>query len=301
MSRVLRSLVAVVVLALAVPAAAQPDPAKVEVKVVAVAEGVWMLQGAGGNIGLSAGEDGAFLVDDDYAPLTAKVRAAVASVTAQPVRFVLNTHWHGDHTGGNENFGEAGAVIVAHDNVRRRMSTEQVIAAMGRTVPPSPDAALPVVTFADCVTFHVNGDTLSVFHLPAAHTDGDAAVYWQRADVLHTGDLYFASGYPFIDRSSGGSLDGLVAAVERLLERAGEGTRVIPGHGGLSDRAGLTAYLEMLRGVRARVAALIAEGKTRDETIAAKPTTPWDERWAGGFIDGDTFTGFAYDSLTAAR
>jgi glyoxylase-like metal-dependent hydrolase (beta-lactamase superfamily II) len=284
------------------PAAlAQPNLDEVEIKVVPVAAGVWMLQGAGGNIGVSAGEDGVFLVDDQYAPLTPKILAAVKSISERPVRFVVNTHWHGDHTGGNENLGKAGAVIVAHDNVRRRMSTEQLMAAFDRTVPASPPAALPVITFADGVTFHLNGDTLSVVHLPAGHTDGDSAIFWQDADVMHAGDLFFHGNFPFIDLDSGGSIDGLIAAVETLRARAGDGTKIIPGHGALATRADLAAYGDVLRGVRAAVAALIAEGKDRAAVIAAKPTAPWDEKWGGGFIDGDRLAGTVFDSLSAAE
>ncbi|HEX6202423.1 MAG TPA: MBL fold metallo-hydrolase [Thermoanaerobaculia bacterium] len=292
--------VAVAFLAALAPAArAQTNFDEVEIKTVSVAPGVWMLVGAGGNIGVSAGADGVFLVDDQYAPLTPKILAAVKGVSERPVRFVVNTHWHGDHTGGNENLGGAGAVIVAHDNVRQRMSTDQFMAAFDRTVPASPPAALPVITFAGGVTFHLNGDTLEVVHLPAGHTDGDSAVIWREADVIHAGDLFFNGGYPFVDLGSGGSVDGLIAAVDRLLERAGEGTKIIPGHGALASRADLAAYAEMLKATRAAVAALIAEGKSREEVLAAEPLAAWDEKWGGGFINAERFTGTLFDSLTA--
>ena len=295
-------LAAAVALAAVGPAVqAQPNPDEVEVRVVPVAERVWMLQGAGGNIGVSAGEDGVFLVDDQYAPLTPKILAAVKTVSERPVRFVLNTHWHGDHTGGNENLGEAGAVIVAHHNVRERMSAEQFIAVFDRTVPASPRGALPVITFGDGVTFHLNGDTLEVVHQPAGHTDGDSAVVWQGADVIHAGDLFFHGFYPLIDVGTGGSIDGLIAAVANLLDRAGPSTRIIPGHGALAGREDLAAYYEMLQGVRAAVAKLVAEGTDRAAVLAAKPTAPWDEAWGGGIIPPDLFAGIVYDSLTAAQ
>lgn len=297
------SAVATLAVLLALPwapaALAQPNPDEVEIEVTSVADGVWMLQGAGGNIGVSAGDDGVFLVDDQYAPLTPKILAAIKTVSERPVRFVVNTHWHGDHTGGNENLGEAGAVIVAHHNVRQRMSTDQFMAAFDRTVPASPAAALPVITFAEGVTFHLNDDTLEVVHLPAAHTDGDSAILWQDAGVIHAGDLFFNGSYPFIDLGSGGSIDGMIAAIERLLERAGDGTRIIPGHGALAGRTDLAAYLEMLRGARAAVAALVAEGRDREAVIAAKPTAAWDEAWGGGFIPPDRFAATLFDSLTA--
>jgi glyoxylase-like metal-dependent hydrolase (beta-lactamase superfamily II) len=290
--------VAVLGTLMALPLAAQPNPDEVEVRVEPVAPGVWVLFAAGGNVGVSAGDDGVVLVDDSYAPLTPKLLAALATVSPRPVRFVLNTHWHGDHTGGNEHLGEAGAVVVAHDNVRQRLSTDQFIAHFDMHVPASPPGALPVVTFAAGVTLHLNGDALEVEHLPAAHTDGDAVVRWRTADVIHAGDLYFNGIYPLVDLSSGGSVDGLVAGVERLLELAGEGTRIIPGHGPLAGREDLAGYLEMLRDVQARVAALVEAGRSREEALAAKPTAAWDEAWGGGFIGPDAFAGIVYDSLS---
>lgn len=300
--RVAASVVALTVLALfaAVPPAAAQDEEQpeVQIEVVPVASGVWMLVGRGGNIGVSAGADGVFLIDDQYAPLTEKIRAAVASINGGPIRFVLNTHWHGDHTGGNENLGQAGTLIVAHDNVRVRMSSEQFLAVFDQKVPPSPEVALPVVTFNDAVTFHLNGDEIHAFHVPPAHTDGDSVVHFRNADVIHAGDTFFNGLYPFIDLGSGGDFDGVLGAVETMLEMAGEGTKIIPGHGPLATRADLVRYRDMLAGSRAAVAELIAAGKSREEVIAANPTQAFDEAWGGGFIEPAAFAGTIYDSLT---
>ena len=280
---------------------AQQDFSKVEIRTTALRGGVYMLAGAGGNMGLSTGEDGLFLIDDEYAPLTEKIGKAIAAIQKGPVRFLLNTHWHGDHTGGNENLGKAGVLIVAQDNVRQRMSTDQFTKAFGRKVEASPKAALPVVTFNDTITFHLNGDTIHAFHVPPAHTDGDSVIVFEKADVIHTGDVFFNGFYPFIDVSSGGSIDGMIAAAQRIHDMAGPDTQIIPGHGPLGDREQLAAYVGMLRQVRDAVAKLVDAGKSRDEAIAAKPTTDLDPTWGKGFLEPDAFVGIVYDSLTALR
>ncbi len=277
---------------------AQRDFSKVEVTTVRVSEGVYMLMGAGGNLGVSVGNDGVFLVDDQFAPLTEKIKAAIAAISDGPIRFVLNTHWHGDHTGGNENMGEAGALIVAHENVRKRMSVEQFIEAFGRKVPPSPVGALPVVTFTDAVTFHLNGDELHAFHVPPAHTDGDAIVHFRKANVLHMGDLYFNSLFPFIDLSSGGSVDGMIEAADRALALADENTKIIPGHGELSDRQGLERFRDMLITVRDRIKKAISEGKSLEQVKASKPTAEFDEVWGKGFLNPDRFVEILYSDLS---
>ena len=277
--------------------AAQQDMSDVEVETHLVSEGVWMLVGRGGNIGVSAGEDGIFLIDDQYAPLTEKIRAAVAKINDRPIRFVLNTHWHGDHTGGNENLGKAGALLVAHENVRERMSVEQFMERFDRTVPASPKAALPVVTYTDAVTFHLNGDEIHAFHVAPAHTDGDSVVHFREANVLHMGDVFFHGMYPFIDLGSGGSARGVLDAVNRALELADAETKVIPGHGPLADRAALTAYRDMLADVIGKVEALAAEGKSLEEVQAAKPSAAHDEGRAGGFIAPDDFVAAIYESV----
>jgi cyclase len=287
----------VVVALAAVPAVAQDDFATVKIGTEKVADGIYMLTGRGGNIGLFVGKDGAFLIDDQYAPLSEKILAAVRAVTPDPVHFVVNTHWHGDHTGGNENMGKAGALLVAHENVRRRMSTEQFNETFKRKTPPSPEDALPVVTFAEGLTFHWNGDEERVFHVPPAHTDGDAVVQFVGANVVHMGDVFFNGSYPYIDTSSGGRIDGVMEAVDRVLKGTDDETRFIPGHGPLGSRADLVAYREMLGAARDRIATLKAAGKTRDEVVAAKPTAEWDAKWGAALMKPDVFVGIAWDSL----
>ena len=278
------------------PAAAQQDFSKVEIKVERIAPGVAVLFGAGGNIGLSFGVDGNIIVDDQFAPLTDRIVAAVASVDPDPVRFVINTHWHFDHTGGNENFGKRGAVIIAHDNVRARMSTEQFLAALNQKVPPSPKDALPVVTFAEGVTLHLNGDTLHVRHVANAHTDGDALIHWAKANVLHMGDTFFHKGsFPFVDLSSGGSIDGLIAAVDHGLQMSNPGTKIIPGHGPVATRQDLVAYRAMLADIRAKVAAGIRAKRTLTQIKASAPAARYG--MPDGFIKPDQFVEAVYNSL----
>jgi glyoxylase-like metal-dependent hydrolase (beta-lactamase superfamily II) len=290
----------VIALTLAPLASAQQDFSKVQIQTIDVAPGVHMLIGSGGNIGVSSGADGVLIIDDQYAPLTEKIRAAVSAISSAPIRFVVNTHWHGDHTGGNENMGGTGAVIVAHENVRRRMSTEQVSEFFKRTTPASPKGALPVVTFTADVSFHVNGDELHVFHVDPAHTDGDSIIHWKSANVFHMGDLYFSGGFPFIDLESGGSVDGVIAAADKVLALANDASKIIPGHGPLATRKDLTGYRDMLKTIRSRVQSQISAGKSLDEVKATRPTKDWDDNLGKGFIKGDQLTEFVYRSLTRA-
>jgi cyclase len=286
--KALASLAAAIGLA-GIPAAAQQDFSKVEIKSTKISDTTYMLTGAGGNIGLSVGEDAVFVVDDQFAPLTPRITAAIAQITPKPVKFVLNTHWHYDHTGGNENLGKAGALIVAHHNVRKRMSTDQVIDFLNLKTKPDPKDALPVVTFSADVTFHINGEEVRAIHMPAAHTDGDAVVHFTGSDVVHMGDIYFNGFYPFIDAESGGSADGVVAACDKVLAIATEKTRIIPGHGPLSNAAELKAYRDIVATVSARVKALVAQGKPLEEIKAAKVSADFDEKWGKGFIRPDRF------------
>jgi glyoxylase-like metal-dependent hydrolase (beta-lactamase superfamily II) len=293
----MRLLLPTALMILAAPSTAQDrDFSKVEVKVEKLAPGVAVLTGAGGNIGVSYGEDSTAIVDDQFAPLTDKIATALRTLDPDPVKFVINTHWHGDHTGGNENLGRAGAVIMAHDNVRVRLSRDQVSKRFNTTIKAIGKEGLPVVTFADGVTLHLNGDTLHVVHVANAHTDGDSLVRWQKADVLHMGDTFFhRMSLPFIDLESGGSIDGVIAAAEKGLGLAGPNTRIIPGHGPVATRAELATYRDMLVDIRAKVAAGIAAGQTLDQIKASKPA----ERYgmADGFIKPDGFIETVYNSL----
>ncbi|MGD2180852.1 MBL fold metallo-hydrolase [Lusitaniella coriacea] len=274
-----------------------PDFESVQIETIPLRDGIYMLVGEGGNIGVSAGEDGVFLIDDQFAPLTEKIVAAIRTISSEPVRFLINTHWHFDHTGGNENFGKAGVVIVAHDNVRDRMSTEQIIEVIGRTFPPSPTAALPIITFNDTMTFHLNGETIHAFHVDSAHTDGDAIVHFKEANIIHTGDTYFNGFYPFIDVESGGSIEGMIAAIEGLLLLIDDETHIIPGHGPLSNQAELMVYLEMLKTVRDRVKAAIDRGMSSEDFIASEPMADFPSTWGQGFLSTEQFLQIVYADL----
>lgn len=260
MKNTLRLLAAAAAVA-ATAAVAQQDFSKVEIQATKITETTWMLTGAGGNLGLSVGEDAVFLIDDQFAPLTPKINAAIAKITKQPVKFVLNTHWHYDHTGGNENFGRAGSIIVAHENVRKRMSTDQVIEFFNQPIKASPKAALPVVTFNGAMSFHINGEEIRGIHVPRAHTDGDSIVHFLGSDVVHMGDVYFNGYYPFIDTSAGGTIDGVIAACDQVLGIVTDRTRIIPGHGPLASKADLQGYRDMLATVSARIKKMIADGR----------------------------------------
>ena len=281
--------------ALSAPLGAQAALDTVQIRATALSRDVYMLTGSGGNIGLAVGDDAVFVVDDQFAPLTPRILAAIATITSKPVRFVVNTHWHFDHTGGNENMGKAGGLIVAHENVRRRMSSEQFIEALNRREPAAPAEALPVVTFTDGMTFHINGDSLVVTHAPHAHTDGDAIVLFTKANVLHTGDTFLSAGLPFVDLSSGGSINGIIAVAARVYAMTNDQTRIIPGHGPVADRARVKAFREMLVQLRDRMATEVAAGKTLDQVLAARITADYAKEWPNGH---DRFVRLLYQELT---
>ena len=279
----------------AVPAAAQQNLDAVEVRTQQVAPNIAVLFGAGGNIGVTYGPNGTVLIDDQFAPLTARIQAAIAALGATPARYLINTHWHGDHSGGNENFGNAGAMIMAHDHVRDRMMSEQTRG--GRVTPPSPAVALPVLTWDQGVTLHLNGQEIQAIHVPHAHTDGDSIIWFRTANVVHMGDLFFHQvTLPFIDLESGGDARGMLAGVDRALEFVNDTTVVIPGHGPVATRADLVAYRDMLRAVIDVVTRERAAGRTLEQIVALHPAARWDTN-PDAFIKGDAFVTAVWNSI----
>jgi glyoxylase-like metal-dependent hydrolase (beta-lactamase superfamily II) len=266
-----------------------------------VVPGLHVVSGAGGNVVVWSGGDAVVLVDDKLAASSEDLLQAVARIDPRPIRFVVNTHWHPDHTGGNERIGRAGGVVIAHANSRTRMSTEQFVAAYDKQVPPADPGALPVVTFDEEISLHLNGDRLDAVHVVSAHTDGDVIVWWNDADVVHMGDVFYSGAYPFIDRSSGGSLAGLVAAMEGVLSRADDGTVVIPGHGPLANRADLARYRDMVVAVGRRVRELIEQGRSVEEVLEARPTAPYDEEYGSGPMTPERFVRILYQDLAQLR
>jgi cyclase len=280
--------------AAALPAAAQDrDFSKVEIKVIPVAGKVYMLQGAGGNIGVSAGPDGLLIVDDQFAPLADKIRAALKGIVDAKLKFILNTHWHGDHTGGNEAFGPD-APVVAQTNVRKRLEHGQQL--HGEAVAPAPAKALPVITFDDSLSIHFNGEEIKALHFPHGHTDGDSVIVFTGSNVVHMGDDFFAGGFPFVDLESGGSVQGLIDAVGKILPRLPKDARIIPGHGPLSTVGDLKAYHSMLVDTTAIVRGRMRDGKSREQ-IQAEGLPEKFKPWGTGYIDTKLWLGTIYDSL----
>lgn len=289
MRKVFQGLAILILLPLGAAQAQMPDFASVTIKTTNLGHGLYMLEGLGGNIGVSVGADGVFVIDDQFAPLAQKILAAIAEISDKPVKFVINTHWHQDHTGGNEQLGALGAIIIAQDNVRARM------AAVGPK--QSPPGALPIITFSQSVTFHYNGHEIHAFHPPAAHTDGDAVIHFRTADVIHAGDVLWNGYYPFIDLASGGSVNGAIAALEKLAAMAGPNTKIIPGHGPLANLHDLNTALAMLKDARQRVAELIAQGRTLAEIQDLDPLSDYNQAWGNFFITGPRMVEILYEGL----
>ncbi|HEY4426208.1 MAG TPA: MBL fold metallo-hydrolase [Pyrinomonadaceae bacterium] len=288
-----------VVLLFAVSAHAQTDFSKVEIKVTKVAGNVYMLQGSGGNIGVSVGDDGLLIVDDQFAPLADKIRAALKGLADKKLRFILNTHWHGDHTGGNVAFGPE-ATIIAQDNVRKRLATEQKSAVFNSTTPASPKEALPVITFNDSLSVHFNGEDIRAIHFPHGHTDGDSVIFFSASNVVHLGDDFFAGRFPFVDLESGGSVEGLVKNIGELIGKIPADAKLIPGHGPISTLDDLKSYYRMLQQTTEIVRGKIAAGKTLDQIKTEGLPAEWAP-WGAGFIKTDRWVETIYKSLTAKK
>ena len=286
------TLTILLLLAVPLPVNAQ-DFDQVRIQVEQVSESIYMLMGAGGNIAVCVGEDGTFIVDDEYAPLTSKVVSAVAAITDDPVDFVINTHWHADHTGGNESLGGAGAVIVSHGNSRRRMETDQFLETFDMRQEAYSKEGLPKITFDRSVQFHVNGEIIDLIYLGHAHTDGDAIVFFRNSNVVHMGDVFVRYGLPFIDEPNGGSINGMIDVVNKVAELTDENTVFIPGHGQLSDRDDMLEFHDMLVKIRDEVQSLINQGRRYEEIAANNPA----DGYPTGSVSNEVFLKLVYDSL----
>ncbi|MFC1827253.1 MBL fold metallo-hydrolase [Thermodesulfobacteriota bacterium] len=264
---------------------------------IPVTEQIYMIVGEGGNIGLFVGGDGTFLIDDQFAPLTEKIVAAIKSVGGDYPKFLINTHYHGDHTGGNEKLGQKGTLIFSHDNVRERLKTGSFIEAFNMKKAGISKEGLPVVTFSEDISFHLNGDTIRAIHVPHAHTDGDSFIYFEKANVIHAGDFFFNGFYPFIDVTHGGSLKGMIKAVDKVLSLADESTEIIAGHGPKGDKEQLTGYRQMLETAYERLKKLKAEGKTANEAVAAKPLADFEATWGNGLFNSDRWIELIYSGV----
>jgi len=277
--------------------AQQGDFSKVQIKVQKVAGNVYMLQGAGGNIGVSVGEDGIVIVDDQFAPLAEKIQAALKGITDKPVRFVINTHWHGDHVGGNEYFGQK-ATIIAQDNVRKRMMEGATV--LGNKVPPAPKGALPIITFDHDTTVHLNGEDIRALNITAGHTDGDSVIYFPQSNVVHMGDDFVTYGFPFIDLASGGSVKGMIESVETAIAKLPPDVKVIPGHGAVSNLDDVRKFTQMLRETSAIVQKGIAAGKSLEQLKQEKVLAAYD-KWNGDFVTTDKFIETLYNDLSGNK
>jgi cyclase len=288
-----------VVLLFAISAQAQTDFSKVEIKATKVAGNVYMLEGAGGNIGVSVGDDGLLIVDDQYAPLADKIKAALKGLADKKLRFILNTHWHGDHTGGNAIFGPE-APVIAHDNVRKRLSTEQKSTIFNRTTPAAPKEALPIITFNQSLTVYFNGEEIRAIHFPQGHTDGDSVIFFTTSNVVHLGDDFFAGRFPFVDLDSGGTVEGLIRNIGEIIGKIPPGAKLIPGHGPISTIDDLKTYHRMLQQTTEIVRGKIAAGKTLDQIKSEGLPAEWAS-WGTGFIKTDLWIETIYRSLTAKK
>lgn len=262
-----------------------------------VASNIYMLEGAGGNIGVFIGDDGVFVIDSQYAEMSEKNKAAIEKLSSDPVKYLVNTHWHGDHTGGNEKFGIDGVTIIAHENVRARVSTDQIIKAFDREVKAKPEAAWPTITFKENISLHINGEDVFIFHVHNAHTDGDSFVWFTQSNVIHMGDCFFSGRFPYIDLGSGGTVAGAIEAVEAALMLIDNDTKIIPGHGPISNKFDLLQYYTMLKTLHARVTDAIVKGKSIEEIKSSKILEGYETGWGDGFINNEKIVDLIWTDL----
>ncbi len=288
-----------IILLVAVVNSATAQDKKVEFTSFQLSETVYMLKGSGGNVGISTGQDGLYIIDDQVRPVTSQLLQAIQKISDSPIRFVINTHYHGDHVGGNEAIGGTGTVIIAHDNIRKRMSSEQVSIFRNSTTPAYTKEALPVMTFNDQMSLHLNGETATAYYVANGHTDGDSIIHFPASNVIHMGDMYFNGLYPYVDLDAGGSIQGMITAADLALTMADESTHIIPGHGPLATVEELKTYRDFLKKARANVQTLIDQHMTLAQVIAAKPTVQWDEELGKTWITPAQFVTFIYNSLKA--
>ena len=281
------------------PAAAPPPPdfSKVEIKTTKLASNFYTLEGQGGTIGVLTGPDGVFMVDSQFAPLTDKIVAAIKQISDGRIRFLVNTHVHGDHTGGNENLGKLGVVILSRPQLRARLARPSSPAANGAIPPPAPAAALPLITYDAPVTINMNGEEVRLIPVPTAHTDGDTMVQFVSANVIMTGDFYRSIQFPNIDRANGGSLSGMLDGLKAIVDLAGPTTKIVPGHGPIVDKTAVAAHRDMIMALRDKVARMVQQGMTQEQVLAAKPTSDYDGRVQNIGITGDRFVGQLYAEL----
>ena len=289
-----RKIIISCLMAAILPVQAQTDYDAIEISVTDVVPGIYYLEGDGGNIGLSVGEDGVFIIDDQFAPLTEKIKARISDYSNQPVKFVINSHFHFDHTDGNQNFGAGGSIIIAHENARIRMSEDQLISVLNQDQFAYDEVGLPKITFTEDMSLHFNGQTVRLHHFGPGHTDTDAIIQFVDANVIHTGDVFVRYGLPFIDVPNGGNLNGMIRAMHGIIELADGNTKIIPGHGQLSTRADMVAYVDMLETIRDRVYEGIQAGMTLEQITATEPARGYA---GGGFLNNENFTKIAYDSF----
>ncbi|HJZ71880.1 MAG TPA: MBL fold metallo-hydrolase [Vicinamibacterales bacterium] len=276
------------------PAAQPPDFSKVEIKTTKLAPNFYVLEGQGGAIGVLTGSDGVFMVDSQFAPLSEKIAAAIKQISDRPIRFMVNTHVHGDHTGGDENFAKMGVTIISRDELRARLASPP-------NGPKPPAAALPLITYKGAMTVHMNGEDIQLIAVPVAHTDGDTMVKFPNADVLMTGDFYRSVGFPNIDRANGGTLNGMLAGLQAVVDNAGPATKIVPGHGAIVDKTAVAAHRQMIMAIRDKVAALVQQGKSQEEVVAAKPTSDYDTKVPQADTTSARFVGQLYAEIKGAR